>query len=358
MKTTIKIEAANLQDAYMVAARELGCSAADVNISVLTAPRAGFLGFFKKKGLFEASANVKKPREHKENKFENRESKNCQNEVKSERVVKDFRKNKKPREECEIKFEKQVAHESEPKLEKTDALTAEAFKFEDNEPESFKFETPKPVCDELQAQASEPKVEEKPASIAAPKVEIPHRASAFEAYDSIVDNFNKADFVEPANHKIAATITESVLTEIREGLERLLDASAFAISVSEVSKYDDKTVFVKLDGEDCALLIGKEGYRYKAISYMLFNWINAKYGLGIRLEIAEFLKNQENAVSMYLASVIQKIELAGRGHTKPLDGVLVKIALEQLRARFPNKYVGIKNSDEGRYVVVNDFFKK
>ncbi|WP_275896797.1 hypothetical protein [Campylobacter fetus] len=74
--------------------------------------------------------------------------------------------------------------------------------------------------------------------------------------------------------------------------------------------------------------------------------------------MAEFLKNQESGIAAYLSGVIDRVETTGRAQTKPLDGVLVKIALEQLRQRFPNKYVGIKSGDEGRYVVINDFYKK
>ncbi len=37
---------------------------------------------------------------------------------------------------------------------------------------------------------------------------------------------------------------------------------------------------------------------------------------------------------------------------------MIKIALEKLRAEFPNKYVGIKQNNDQRYVVINDFFKK
>ena len=130
------------------------------------------------------------------------------------------------------------------------------------------------------------------------------------------------------------------------------------IEVSELSIYDADTIYIKLDGADAALMIGKEGYRYKAISYLLFNWVNARYNKGIRLEIAEFLKNQESSMAAYLSGVIERVELIGKAQTKPLDGVLVKIALEQLRDRFPDKYVGIKNSDEGKFIVINDFHKK
>ena len=39
---------------------------------------------------------------------------------------------------------------------------------------------------------------------------------------------------------------------------------------------DDNTLYIEFSGEDAALLIGKEGYRYKALSYILFNWIHEK----------------------------------------------------------------------------------
>ena len=59
---------------------------------------------------------------------------------------------------------------------------------------------------------------------------------------------------------------------------------------------DDKTVYIEFSGADSALLIGKEGYRYKALSYVLFNWINEKYDMMLRLEVAQFLSNQEDSI--------------------------------------------------------------
>ncbi|KQH30247.1 hypothetical protein UD03_09075, partial [Campylobacter coli] len=73
-------------------------------------------------------------------------------------------------------------------------------------------------------------------------------------------------------------------------------------------------------------------HRYKAISYLLHNWINLKYNLLVRLEIAQFLENQIQGMQIYLQGVIEKVKINGRGQTKPLDGVLIKIALEKLRA--------------------------
>lgn len=163
--------------------------------------------------------------------------------------------------------------------------------------------------------------------------------------EQIIDNF----FQEKQN-------IDDVIYEVKLHLERLFEHACFEIDTIDVSVYDEHTLYIEFSGNDAALLIGKEGYRYKALSYMLFNWINTKYGLMLRLEIAEFLKNQEEMISHYLEPVISNIEREGRGQTKPLDGVLAHIALKQLRERFPDKYVSFRQNNDGdRYVIVNEF---
>lgn len=147
-----------------------------------------------------------------------------------------------------------------------------------------------------------------------------------------------------------------VVPEIKKDINELFATICFDIDEIEVSVYDQETLLIEFKGEDAALLIGKEGYRYKALSYMLFNWINAKYELQVRLEIAEFLKNQEEAVSKYLESVYDIVEKEGRAQTKILDGVLVQIALKELRQKYPQKYVVIRSTREGlKYIIVNDY---
>ncbi|QKF65091.1 Jag N-terminal domain-containing protein [Campylobacter corcagiensis] len=145
-----------------------------------------------------------------------------------------------------------------------------------------------------------------------------------------------------------------VINEIKSGLDTLFGTGCFDISVVDVSSFDNTTIDIKLDGKDAALLIGREGHRYKALSYLLYNWINFKYGYHIRLEISEFLKNQEEMIDAYLVDIIEKVESGGKAQTKPLDGVLVKIALSKLRERFPDKYVGARNSKNGRFIVINE----
>jgi spoIIIJ-associated protein len=147
--------------------------------------------------------------------------------------------------------------------------------------------------------------------------------------------------------------------EIRKDINLLFTHSCFELDEIKVEVYSEDTVLVEFGGDDAALLIGKEGYRYKSLSYLLYNWINIKYNLNVRLEIAEFLKNQEEMIAKYLVGVIERINNTGRAQTKILDGVLVKIALEALRAEFPDKYVGIKSGREGgRFIVINDFNRK
>ena len=76
----------------------------------------------------------------------------------------------------------------------------------------------------------------------------------------------------------------------------------------------------------------------------------------VRLEIAEFLKNQEEMIANYLIPTIENIKTYGKAQTKPLDGVLAHIAIHQLMEQFPNKYIFFRlNQDGERYIIINEF---
>ncbi len=144
--------------------------------------------------------------------------------------------------------------------------------------------------------------------------------------------------------------------DVQSKINELFAHACFELDEIHVSVYDEHTLLVEISGADCALMIGKEGYRYKALSYMLFNWINATYGLQLRLEIAEFLKNQEESIDRYLVGVYENIDRDGRSQTKVLDGVLVQIALTQLRSRYPDRYVAIRTTrDGGKFIIINSY---
>lgn len=152
---------------------------------------------------------------------------------------------------------------------------------------------------------------------------------------------------------------QDIIDEVKKDVNSLFGNICFELDEIVVDFYDDETIYIEFTGSDAALLIGKEGYRYKALSYVLFNWINDKYNLMLRLEVAEFLKNQEESIYTYLGPVIEMIKEQGSYKTKPLDGILVHIALKKLRDEFPDKYVAVKTNVKGeKYVLVNEYRSK
>ncbi|WP_100968284.1 Jag N-terminal domain-containing protein [Helicobacter pylori] len=146
------------------------------------------------------------------------------------------------------------------------------------------------------------------------------------------------------------------LHEIKQELKDLFSHLPYKINKVEVSLYEPGVLLIDIDGEDSALLIGEKGYRYKALSYLLFNWIHPAYGYSIRLEISTFLQNQEKVMEAQLQSTIMTVHEVGKGQMKAPDDVLTYIALKKLRKAFPNKYVSIKtNLNDEKYIVINDF---
>lgn len=167
-------------------------------------------------------------------------------------------------------------------------------------------------------------------------------------YDKSVENFEEIKIIK----------SDKILAEIKEKIDELFSLLTYEIEPVRVSYYDDKTLFIEFSGKDSALLIGKEGYRYKALSYILFNWIHEKYDLMIRLEIAEFLSTQEESINKYLEPVIETIKVDGFYKTKNLDGILIHIALTRLRTEFPEKYIAVKSNIKGeKYILVNEYRK-
>jgi len=161
------------------------------------------------------------------------------------------------------------------------------------------------------------------------------------------------------NETVISPLANNELTRIIENeIFDLFSKSCYNVDVVEVDIVDSNAL-IFIDGDDVAILIGKDGYRYNAISYMLFSWLYAKYELFVKLEIASFVTSQEDMIGNILLPVIDKINSDGKGRTRPLKGILVQIALKQLRDSFPTKYVAIKTNKNGdRYILVNDFNKK
>ena len=177
--------------------------------------------------------------------------------------------------------------------------------------------------------------------------------------EKIFDDFYDKETTKQKLHKspIVNPDNKVVIEEIKAEVNNLFSKLCYEIDEIKVDILDDnKIVYIEFSGVDSALLIGKEGYRYKALSYILFNWINEKYNMMLRLEVAEFLVNQENAIYTYLEPVIETIKNEGFYKTKILDGILIHIALTKLRDEFPDKYVAVKTNQRGdKYILVNEY---
>ena len=170
---------------------------------------------------------------------------------------------------------------------------------------------------------------------------------------------NVEEKIEQKDEEITPLTIQDVQKLVQKEINELFDLSCFDVKNIDVKIYDDETLLFEIDGEDSALLIGKEGYRYNALATMIFTWISQKYGYKTRLEIASFLENQEEMMRKFLEPTIREIEQKGRCKTKSFDGVLVYIALKILREEFPHKYVAIKTNKDGtKYIIVNDFLRK
>ena len=291
-----KVEAPTLEEAYANASQMLECSISELQCEVVQHPSKGLLGLFKKTAIIIAV-----------------------------RKTTLLQKTSSPK--IEEKYEEII---SEPSEEERVA--------------SAILETVKE--DAVQEEVVTEKVVKAETAIVEPEV----------VKDAVLDSFFESDTTIDDDVVEDETIVyDELAMMIEDQLKELLSHSCFEIDVVEVDVRDN-TALIFIDGNDAALLIGKEGYRYNALSYMIFNWLHTKYELFIKLEIAEFLTTQQEMIRKYIQPVIENVEKQGKGKTRFLDGILVQIALEQLRERFPDKYVAVKTAREGKkFVVINEF---
>lgn len=188
------------------------------------------------------------------------------------------------------------------------------------------------------------------------KITIPSMVKQVQK-EKLFDDFYTSNEEEVHFAPVIKSTNKDLINQISLEVNNLFSQLCYDIEEIKVEIIDDEqTVYIEFSGADSALLIGKEGYRYKALSYVLFNWINEKYNMMLRLEVAQFLANQETAIFAYLDPVIETIKKDGYFKTKILDGILVHIALTKLRDEFPDKYVAVKTTQRGeKYILVNEY---
>ncbi len=381
----IKIEAPSMNEALIKASEALGVSVTEIEYETIQEPSKGFLGFCKKPAIIVANtkqkptipvvmpvatapaaattfeppkrpkvkivskardraiqevAEVKTNVEYNFSRSEDAIYENFFHED-TDNTTQPFKPHKAPEASCAPEPKKPDEQKPEIQPETKEAMPQQKAA---PEPKTMPFVqdfAPKAQPIESKLAESKPKKPFNPLPIA-----------EFEEYKEIEESKENQE-----NNKRSPSEIAGIALQVQKELNELFALMPFNINSIKVSVFDDHTLFVEFHGEDAALLIGREGYRYKALSYMLFHWINMRYRLMVRLEIAEFLHNQELMIAHYLAPIIESIRTTGRGQTRPLDGVLAYIALRQLRETFPDKYVSFrKTPDGGKYVIVNEFY--
>lgn len=334
----VKIEAETLESAYSQAASKLSCSITQLNIEVIQTPKNGLFGLFKKQAIIVATAKTV---------IETKSASVQETEVSSAKKTPIVKEEVKTEKKAKPKAEPiKASQEPKPKKQKkkkapshNDIILPASFVTDQeddydgsdlyaDEEEEIYVGTETEICDK-----SHDEIHAQLAGATSPRA------------NNAIDNFFE-ECCKPSE----------VASEIKKDIDNLFKNICFEIDEIKVCEHDEKTILVEFTGKDAALLIGKEGYRYKALSYLLYNWINAKYQLQLRLEIAEFLKNQEEMIRKYLEGVNENINRDGRAQTKILDGVLVQIALRELRSSYPDKYVAIRSTRDGaKFIIVNSF---
>lgn len=307
-----KFTAPTIELALLEASKELKCSIVDLEYEIIEKPSKGFLGLGKR----DAKIVVSQKRKNRHSFANERESARESRERESVR---------------ESKFAPKSANQSPNRGANQDT-------FEQNKREShydFRGESR-----ESKRESYEP-YRESAREIGGESI----RESAHKPYESPKYDSNDID--------------ESIIHKIHKEINELFALLPIKLSKIEVSKFEKNTILIHFKGADAALLIGERGYRYKAISYLLFNWLNAEYGVNIRLEIESFLVSQEAMISHYLAPIIEELKDSDEPFaTKTFDGILAYIALKELRAKLHGKNIVLKtNENDESYVLIQPLRK-
>ncbi|WP_457597238.1 Jag N-terminal domain-containing protein [Hydrogenimonas sp.] len=342
-----QFEAPTLEEAYAEAAKAFSCSVTELDIRVVQHPSKGFFGFGRRPAVIVASCPAQERKKEQKQKAQTTVSEPRSREEKE--LKEEGKRPSEPRHEVsESKAGSESEAVSEEELAEKAAIAAVVEEvIAESAREAARME-------EVREEEEERK-EKKEAEPAAGERKEPEKEGAKgEVAEVLVKNRDIFD-----NFYQDAPDIHAIVPEIEEKINALFSHACFKIDPIKVAAFDDETVLVEFGGEDAALLIGKEGYRYKALAQLLYNWIHSVYGFRLRLEIAQFLQNQETMIENYLQPIIERAEKEGRAQTKVLDGILVQIALKRLRERFPDKYVAVRtNKEGGRFVIVNERMEK
>ncbi len=220
----IKIESTTLEEAYKDAAVALNCSVTQLAIEVVQQPKNGVLGFFKKNAIIVATIDAK---------------------------VSSTKEQEKPKKTAPLE---KVKKSTETIVEKKDTRKSKNKVIDKDKEINTSDDSHNIINDTIMPESFVSMQDDD---------DNDDSASYLANYDDEFDN------VEAEDLKSTAEIAKIVQVEI----EKLFTQICFNIESIKVSAHDENTLLIEFNGDDAALLIGKEGYRYKALSYMIFNWI-------------------------------------------------------------------------------------
>ena len=310
-----KVTASTLQEALSKAALELGCSVTELDYEVVQYESKGVLGIGKKDAII--IANLKNSSAKPDNTQKHQEASYQQSQT--------SQSNQAIQESSQANSSQNNPNQNQGFFDASEFVASASLESSESSYESRNYESSKQS----------------------------HTNQSYTNYD---EPYNTDNTSTTQTKKFQTK--EEVASEIQNLIQEMLSYTPYKIDNVNVGFYDNQTLSIYIDGEDSALLIGERGYRYKAISYLLFNWIQPAYGYNIRLEIAQFLQNQEEAIDAYLVGIINEVKREGRAQTKPLDGILAFIALKKLRGHFPDKYISFReNPQNEKYIIINDFYR-
>lgn len=177
--------------------------------------------------------------------------------------------------------------------------------------------------------------------------------------NAIIEVINKKDINKQKNNSnkkyqnSSQSIKSEYLIEIKENIKSLFNT--LEDKIVDIKIHENN---IEIDIENIDFLSRKNDKKTQALLYLIYNWIILKYKIQSKIKINNICIDQNFNLDEYLSNVIKDVENNGKAQTKALDNISLKTALNRLRIHFPNKYVGICQKGEKKFIIINDFLKK
>ncbi len=172
--------------------------------------------------------------------------------------------------------------------------------------------------------------------------------------DKDIVSHQPLEFIDKEPQIKYKVIEDDDTKDIRPKLDKLLSIYCLDINIDKLHKTDDHTLYIKLIGDDAKILIGTKGFRYDSLSFMLNSWLKRKYNLDSRLEILQYLQNKQHKVAQLLEKFYEDVTGYGYGTTVELSGQYLRIAIDLIQHKFPDRQLIFEETQKGRKTIKID----